>query len=221
MMELLEFARGPALTFALTVFIAGTVFRIATLIFMWRTKDSSEGSKREQAVFVSAIKEIARRMWPLPDYKQRTLFTLINGYVFHIGLAIIVFLLLPHILFFQDLTGLYWGHLPNNVIYAVSIVTLISLIAALVMRISNPAQRIISTFDDYFSWLVTFLPVLTGVIATTHLGARYETLLALHILSVALLLVYLPFGKLMHWFLVFVTRSQTGAHLSHRGAQQL
>ncbi|MEE4217200.1 MAG: hypothetical protein V2I48_06305 [Xanthomonadales bacterium] len=218
-MELLEFARGPALTFAITVFIAGIFFRIASLVFMWRSKDSSQGSRRERPVVIAALKEIARRMWPLSAYKERTLFTLINGYVFHIGLAIIVFLLLPHILFFQDLTGLYWGHLPNNVIYAVSIVTLISLIAALVMRMSNPAQRIISTFDDYFSWFVTFLPVLTGIIATTHLGARYETLLALHILSVALLLVYLPFGKLMHFFLVFVTRSQTGAHLNHRGAQ--
>ncbi len=104
-------------------------------------------------------------------------------------------------------------------IYAVSIVTMVSLIAALVMRFANPAQKIISTFDDWFSWFVTFLPVLTGVIATSHLGARYETLLALHILSVALLLIWLPFGKLMHFFLVFVTRSQTGAHLSHRGAQ--
>jgi nitrate reductase gamma subunit len=221
-MELLEFARGTALTVAITVFIAGTVFRIVSLIFMWRTKDSSEGSTRERPAFVAAIKEIARRMWPLPAYKQRTLFMLINGYVFHLGLAIIVFLLLPHILFFKDLIGLSWSfHLPNNIILAVSIVTMISLIAALVMRLSNPAQRIISTFDDYFSWLVTFLPVLTGVITTMHIGARYETLLGLHILSVALLLIYLPFSKLMHWFLVFVTRSQTGAHLSHRGAQQI
>ena len=218
-MELLEFARGPALTFALTVFIAGVFFRVAVIAFMWRTKDSSTGSAREKPAFLAALQEIGRRMWPLSPYRQRTLFNLINGYVFHIGLAIIVFLLLPHILFFQDLTGLYWGHLPNNVIYAVSIVTLISLIAALVMRLGNPAQRIISTFDDYAAWFVTFLPVLTGVIATTHLGARYETLLALHILSVALLLIYLPFGKLMHFFLVFVTRSQTGAHLNHRGAQ--
>ena len=183
-MELLEFARGPALTFAITVFIAGVVFRITSVFFLWRTRDSSA-----------------------------------NGYVFHIGLAIIVFLLLPHILFIQDLLGVSWPHLPNNVIYAVSVITGVSLIAALLMRMSNPAQRIISTFDDYFSWLVTFLPVITGLVATSHLGARYETLLGLHILSVALLLIWLPFGKLMHWFLVFVTRGQTGAHLSHRGAQ--
>jgi nitrate reductase gamma subunit len=219
MMELLEFARGPALTFALTVFVAGVLFRVVMLLFMWRTRDSSAGSRREKSKLLAALQEIGRRMWPLSPYRQRTLFNLINGYVFHIGLAIIVFLLLPHILFFQDLLGLYWGHLPNNVIYAISIITLVSLIAALAMRLGNPAQRIISTFDDYFSWFVTFLPVLTGIVATSHLGARYETLLGLHILSVCLLLIYIPFGKLMHFFLVFVTRSQTGIHLNHRGAQ--
>jgi nitrate reductase gamma subunit len=218
-MELLEFARGPALTFAITVFIAGSAFRIVSLFLMWRTRDSSEGSNRERPAVVAAFREIIRRLWPQSAYKQRTLFMLINGYVFHIGLAIIVFFLLPHILFFKDLLGLSWPSLPNNVIYAISIITTMSLIAALVMRMSNPAQRIISTFDDWFSWLVTFLPVITGIIATSHLGARYETLLGLHILSVALFLIYLPFGKLMHFFLVFVTRSQTGAHLSHRGAQ--
>ena len=218
-MELLEFARGPVLTFAITIFIAGLVFRIVSLFALWRTSDSSEGSSRERPAFMSAIREIIRRLWPQSAYKQRTMFALVNGYVFHVGLAIIVFFLAPHILFIKDLTGLSWGSLPNNVIYAISIVTIVSMIAALVMRFANPAQKIISTFDDWFSWFVTFLPVLTGVIATSHLGARYETLLALHILSVALLLVWLPFGKLMHFFLVFVTRSQTGAHLSHRGAQ--
>lgn len=218
-MELLEFARGPALTFAITVFIAGLVFRIVSLFGLWRTKDSSAGSSREKSAFSAAIREIIRRLWPQAAYKQRTMFALVNGYVFHVGLAIIVFALAPHILFIKDLTGLSWPSLPNNVIYAVSIITMVSMIAALVMRFANPAQRIISTFDDWFSWIVTFLPVLTGIIATSHLGARYETLLGLHILSVALFLVWLPFGKLMHFFLVFVTRGQTGAHLSHRGAQ--
>lgn len=218
-MELLEFARGPALTFAITIFIAGMTFRIVSLFALWRTSDSSAGSARERPAFMSAIREIIRRLWPQAAYKQRTMFALVNGYVFHFGLAIIVFFLAPHILFIKDLTGLSWGSLPNNVIYAISIVTMVSMVAALVMRFANPAQKIISTFDDWFSWFVTFLPVLTGVIATSHLGARYETLLGLHILSVALLLVWLPFGKLMHFFLVFVTRSQTGAHLSHRGAQ--
>jgi nitrate reductase gamma subunit len=207
------------LSLAITVFIAGMMFRIFSLFLMWRTKDSSAGSLRERSTFSAAVREIIRRLWPQAAYKQRTMFDLVNGYVFHFGLAIIVFALAPHILFIKDLTGLSWGALPNNLIYAVSIITLGSLIAALAKRFVSPPLKIISTFDDWFSWLVTFLPVLTGVIAASHLGARYETLFALHIFSVALLLVWLPFGKLMHFFLVFVTRSQTGIQLSHRGAQ--
>jgi nitrate reductase gamma subunit len=218
-MELLEFARGPALQFAITIFVAGVVFRVVSLFMMWRTRDSSEGSSRERPVVVAAIREIIRRLWPQAAYKQRTMFALINGYVLHVGLALCVFFLMPHILFIKDLFGISWGALPNNVIYAVGVLTVGSMVAALVMRFANPAQRIISTFDDWFSWLVTFLPLITGLIASSHLSARYETLLALHMLSVALLLIWLPFGKLMHFFLVFVTRSQTGAHLSHRGAQ--
>ena len=217
-MELLEFARGPALTFAITVFIAGVVYRIFSLFLMVKAKDSSANRAHEKPAFVAALREIIRRLWPQSAYKQRTMFMLINGYVFHIGLAVIVFLLMPHILFFQDLFGISWAALPNNVIYAVSIVTGVSLIAQLVMRLANPAQRIISTFDDYFSWLVTALPVATGLLAVAHLGARYETLLALHILSVELLLVWLPFGKLGHAFLVFVSRATTGAVFARRGA---
>jgi nitrate reductase gamma subunit len=218
-MELLEFARGPALQFSITIFVLGITFRVFSLLLMWRTRDSSAGSKREKPVVVAAIREVIRRLWPQSAYKQRTMFALINGYVFHLGLAIIVFFLAPHILFFKDLFGFSWPSLPNNVIYAVAVLTVGSMIAALVMRFANPAQKIISTFDDWFSWLVTFLPVITGLVASSHLGARYETLLGLHILSISLLLIWLPFGKLMHFFLVFVTRSQTGAHLSHRGAQ--
>jgi nitrate reductase gamma subunit len=218
-MELLEFARGPALQFAITIFVFGIAFRVVSLFLMFRTRDASEGSAREKPVFVAAVREIIRRLWPQSAYKNRTMFALINGYVMHLGLALVVFALLPHIIFIKDLTGLSWPSLPNNLIFAVAVITVGSMVIGLVMRFANPAQRIISTFDDYFSWLVTFLPLITGLIATSHLGARYETLLALHLLSVALLLVWLPFGKLMHFFLVFVTRSQTGAHLSHRGAQ--
>ena len=216
---MLEFARGPALQIAIGIFVFGVVFRMVSLFLMFRTRDSSEGSTREKPVVVAAVREIIRRLWPQSAYTNRTMFALLNGYVMHLGLAIVVFFLLPHILFFEDLLGISWPSLPNNLIFGAAVITVASMIAALVIRFANPAQRIISSFDDYFSWFVTFLPLATGLLANSHLGARYETLLAIHILSVALLLIWLPFGKLMHFFLVFVTRSQTGAHLSHRGAQ--
>ena len=66
---------------------------------------SSDGSSREKPVFLAAIHEIIRRLWPQSPYTQRTLFPLINGYVFHIGLAIVVFLM---IFAFKNDIERYW-----------------------------------------------------------------------------------------------------------------
>ena len=218
-MQLLDFARGPALQFALAVFVLGISWRVISLILLPRTQDKSVPKKGTPPAIVAALREIARRMKPDTTFAKQTVFSLINGYMFHIGLVVVIFGFAPHIVFFRDLLGISWPGLPNNVIYAVGVLTVASLIAALVRRYLNPVQRFISTADDYFSWLVTFLPVLTGLLANSHLVTRYETLLAIHLFSVELFLIWLPFGKLMHSLLVFVTRGQTGAHLARRGAQ--
>ena len=219
-MDLLDFARGPALQFALGVFVLGIVWRVVSLILMPRTKDLSAPREGVSPSLFAAVREILRRFKPDKPFLKKTLPTQINGYIFHIGLAIVVFGFAPHIVFIRDLLGISWPNLPNNVIYAVGVITVASLVVALVRRSTDPVLRIISTSDDYLSWLLTFAPVITGLLANSHLLIRYETLLAIHILSVELFLIWLPFGKLMHWLLVFVTRGQIGAHLARRGAQQ-
>jgi nitrate reductase gamma subunit len=153
------------------------------------------------------------------DFGQTSMFAVVNGYIFHVGLAVVVFGFAQHILFIKGLFGISWPGLPTSVISIAAIVTLASLVAALVRRMTNPVLKLISTANDYFSWLITFLPVATGLLAVSHLGARYETLLAIHLLSVAALLIWFPFGKLMHAFLVFVTRSETGILYSRRGVR--
>lgn len=218
-MELLDFARGPALQFGLYVFAFGVAFRLATLLLLPRIKDLSKARDDAPGAAVASLREIRRRMWPLPVYAEATRFTTINGYIFHLGLAIIVFLGTPHILFIKDMLGISWPGLPTNIINGVAVITFISLIAALAHRLHSPVLKAISTVNDYITWVVTFLPVGTGLLAISHLGWRYETLLGLHILSIALFLVWFPFGKLMHAFLIFLSRGTTGIHLAHRGAQ--
>jgi len=79
-------------------------------------------------------------------------------------------------------------------------------------------MRMLSNFDDYFTWFITMLVLVTGLLASAHLGARYETLLAIHILSVDGLLVWFPFGKLMHAFYIMPSRAINGAILARKGA---
>ena len=125
----------------------------------------------------------------------------------------------PHILLIESLTGLSWPPLPTVVIHVAGAVTLAALVTSLGRRLGHPVLSLLSNFDDYFTWLVATLPVLTGLMTVAHLGARYEMLLALHIMSFNVFLVWFPFGKLMHSFLVFGSRYTTGFTFTRKGAR--
>ncbi|MDR3392538.1 MAG: hypothetical protein P4L77_12475 [Sulfuriferula sp.] len=215
-MDLLQFARGPALTWAFAIFVFGMSWRLLGILLLKRRPDYSE--PRHATSWPGAIKLIITRSWPRREFRPRTVFGLSVGYIFHFGLVIVVFGFAPHIMFFRSLTGLDWPNLPNAVIYISGAITIAALIIVLGRRLTNPVMRLLSNFDDYFSWFVTITPVVTGMLAVAHLGARYETLLAVHILSIALLLVWFPFGKLMHSALIFISRGTTGALFERKGA---
>ncbi|HZP92447.1 MAG TPA: nitrate reductase [Burkholderiales bacterium] len=215
-MDLLDFARGPALLWSLVILVLGVAWRLAGVLLQKRRPDYSE--PRSTAVAAGAIGTIFRRMWPRKEFQARTAYSTTLSYVFHIGLAIVVFGFVPHILFVRNLTGLSWSGLPSGFIYAAGVVTLVALVAALVRRLTHPVLKLLSNFDDYFSWFVTAAPVVTGLMAVAHFGARYETILAVHILTVELLFVWFPFGKLMHAVLFAVSRGTTGALFARKGA---
>ncbi len=218
-MDLLDFARGPALAIAYVVFVAGTTWRLAGVLLLPRMRDLSPAREGVPPPLLGAVRTVLRRMWPRKEFVQATMFATVNSYVFHLGLALIVFGLAPHILFIHNLTGLAWPALPSNLVFGIGVITLAALVGALVRRLLHPVVRLLSHTGDYLSWLMTALPVLTGLLATSHLGARYETLLALHILTVAALLVWFPFGKLMHAMLFAFSRGATGMRFSHRGVK--
>jgi nitrate reductase gamma subunit len=92
------------------------------------------------------------------------------------------------------------------------------MIALLIRRLNHPVLRLLSTADDYLSWLLVFLPVLTGILLSGETIGGYATLLALHIISVELMMIWLPFGKLMHAGLVFAGRGLMGMNFSRKGA---
>ena len=137
----------------------------------------------------------------------------------HVGLFIVILLFIPHIAFFQDLLGFGWPGLPNDIVTAAAAVTLATLIGLLVRRMTHPVLKRISGFDDYMSWVVTALPLATGLMAFAHLGPRYELMLALHLLSVELLMIWLPLGKLFHAVGFIPSRFQLGAKFERRGVK--
>lgn len=216
-MELLEFARGPAFRVAVLIFSAGLIWRVVHLVLAARKVDISE--PRQGGAVGGGLAAIFARLVHHRAFRERTRNGTIIAYTVHIGLAIVVFGSAQHIVLIKSLTGVAWPALPAIVIHIAAGLTTAALLAALLRRLTHPVLRLLSNFDDYFSWLVTILPVVTGLLAVAHFGARYETLLGLHILSFDALLVWLPFGKLMHTFIVIGSRYTTGFTFRRRGLQ--
>lgn len=216
-MELLDFARGPALQVAALIFVAGLIWRLLHLFLTQKKTDLSEA--RQGGEVGGGIRTVFSRFRHHEAFRQRTRNGTILAYTVHIGLAVVIFGGAPHIIFIGSFTGLGWPPLPSIVIHIAAALTLAALITAMGRRLSHPVLKLISNFDDYFTWLVTTLPVLTGLLAVAHVGARYETLLAIHILSFNVFLIWFPFGKLMHSFIAIGSRYTTGVTFTRRGAK--
>jgi nitrate reductase gamma subunit len=210
----LTWVRGTGLNIALGIFALGTLWRLFEIYSLGRKTDLAVVRHRAGA---SGLHTMFRRTLPPPGMFKRAAMSYVAGYVFHIGLAVIVFLLAQHIKLIQGLTGLSWPALPAQFIDAAAVVTLATMLLVLAERLNQPVKRFLSTFDDYAAWALTFLPVLTGYLATKHLLLPYTTMLALHILSAELLLVFLPFTKLIHVFTLWGSRWYNGDTNSRKG----
>lgn len=216
-MDLLDFARGPALQVAALIFVAGLIWRLLHLYLTQKKTDLSEA--RQGGSIGGGIRAIFSRFIHHEPFRQRTRNGTILAYTIHIGLAIVVLGSAPHILFIESFSGLGWSPMPNVVIHFAAALTLAALLTSLGRRMSHPVLKMLSNFDDYFTWLVTTLPVVTGLMAVAHVGARYELLLAIHILSFNAFLIWFPFGKLMHSFIAIGSRYTTGVTFTRRGAK--
>jgi hypothetical protein len=222
-MELLDFARGPGLWGSLAIFALGSAWRLWGIFRRPVRPDYSEA--RSTAVVAGALRAIVSRMWHHATFRERTLGQTLNAYAYHIGLAIVFFGFLPHIEFLRRLTGLSWPAVPGWLFVVAVAAVFVGLIVAAAIRLGSPVARLLSNFDDWFSWLVTLLPMITGMaVISLPLEASYPAAplepvaVAVHLLSLELLLVWLPFGKLAHVFLVFVSRGMTGAAFARKGA---
>jgi nitrate reductase gamma subunit len=223
-MDLLEFARGPALWFSLFVLVTGSAWRLIAIFRLGTKADLSE--PRSTRRFAGALRGIFVRMIPRKEFRRGGKLGVFAGYFYHLGLAAIVFGYLPHILFVKRLTGFAWPPQPEALVYLAVGPTVIGLLMVLLERLTDPVLRLLSGFDDYFSWFVVFLPLFTGMAAvsgsypqpTLNGAPLYPLPLAIHLLSVELLFLWLPFGKLAHAFLVFMSRGVTGIALTRKGA---
>jgi len=220
-MGLLDFARGPGLWLAFIVFLAGTCWRLWSVLRYPARVDAS----RPRATGLAVAGATLAHLWPRTTFHRATTALSANAFAWHLALAVVLFGFAPHIAFIARATGLAWPALPGWVFGVAVAVALFGLIFALMIRLAQPVTRAISGIDDYASWALTTLPFLTGMAAIyLPLDMPYPWIpdrpaaLAIHLLSFELLLAWLPFGKLAHAALVFASRAATASAFARKGA---
>jgi ferredoxin len=144
----------------------------------------------------------------------------LTGYAWHIGWFATFLFFGAHLPLFKSILGFVWPALPNSVVLVLAAMTLGILFTLWIRRFYNPVLRLISNFDDHLSVFLAIAPLITGIAAFGHwspFGMQYEGILAIHILSVELLMVWMPFGKIFHVITSLIVRFPHRAQPSAAG----
>ncbi len=212
--ELLDFVRGTGLQIAAAVFVLGMVYRMLHLMLLGRKKNLAAPRGTEWG---PGLRTMWHRSIPSVGLTSRGYFIVISGYIFHLGFLITLLFLSQHIDLFRSVFGFGWPALSPGLITITAILTIAAMIALLVHRYTDPVKRLISDYQDYLTWTLTFLPLLTGIMLKQGIALGYQQMLIVHIITLELLMIATPFTKLVHMFTTFSARWYNGAISGFKG----
>jgi nitrate reductase gamma subunit len=207
-----EWIDGPLLYFSFSVFLFGVLWRIVAIFRDGIEPDLGLPRKGGGA---GSIRAVFSRFVPDRTVASRGRLQVIAGYMFHLGLFMLLFFAQPHVDFFADrVTGYGWAVLPYWAFILSAEVAFAGLILLWLHRVLHPITRLLSSADDHIGTILVFLVMLTGCLA---LAQSFEPLRLLHLGLAELLLIYFPFSNLMHAFTFVFSRGYTGAAMARKG----
>jgi len=137
--------------------------------------------------------------------------------LFHLGLFVVLILGTAHMLVWKSLIGFGWPTLPLPIVDWMAAAAIVAMITLFINRLINPVLKLISGPAEWLNLAFVFVPMVTGYIMTHHLWFRYEVLYSLHMLSVDLLLIWIPLSRISHFMFYFFSKAFHGADFGKRG----
>ena len=210
----LEFVEGPLWYAAVVIFFAGVALRLFE-VFVKGTRPDLAAPRAPG--WPGAARTMVSRSWTAKGFTKGATFHLVAGYMFHIGLFVLLFFAAPHVVLIEErILGFGWVPAPHWLFILAADLAFAGIMLLWLRRAMHPVMRKISTFDDHAAAILVFVVMLTGCMA---LLMSHDSLRAIHMLTVCLLLIYFPFSRLMHAFTFVISRGYTGAAMARKGVQ--
>ncbi|MBF0227732.1 MAG: hypothetical protein HQK76_19970 [Desulfobacterales bacterium] len=206
-----EFVSGPLALTSFAIFFVGLIIRTVYYIkgLDWKL-DRVAYREYPEYGFRGAVRSII--LWLVPfgtrSWKANPLFT-ITFFLFHLGVVITPIFLSAHNILLKEKLGIGLFSIPNGMADFLTVAVIVCAVFLILRRIGLPEVRILTTVYDYILLGITVMPFITGFIAF-HQVSDYKFWLIIHIICGEIMLVAIPFTKLSHFVLFFLSRAQIG-----------
>ena len=206
-----QFVTGPLLWLAFIVFFIGLPSKMV-LYFKgldWQLDRVTYGVNVSYGI-KGAIRSII--YWLLPfgtrSWRVNPGFTILV-FVFHFCLMFTPIFLQAHNLILKERWGISFWTLSDSSADFLTVAMLVAAFFIILRRIALAEVRILTTVYDYLLLAVTVAPFITGFLAY-HQESDYQFWLIAHIICGEIMLIVIPFTKLSHIVLFFLSRAQLG-----------
>lgn len=208
MIEIYNFVSGPLAWVAWGVFILGSIYRIATMYKLAKTKDASSVAYMSWKFGLRSIFN-----WMIPfntlGWKSDPLMT-VATFLFHIGFLLVAIFLGAHVVLWDTAFGFSFPSLPAQVGDIISFVVIAGCAVFAYRRLALPHVKGVTKPKDWFALIIVVAPFITGVLAYHQIGPVL-LMTILHILAGEILLALIPFTRLSHALFAPFTRAYMGS----------
>jgi nitrate reductase gamma subunit len=221
-----EFVSGPLVWIAFILFIAGLVLQFVRVRKLAKKAEVRFGTAK--AVNLLQIRnhdgslrpDIGRKYafssllhWLVPFASRNMRMGYEAAFVtlaFHSCLLLLPILLTAHVVMFSFAWGPQWGTLSQRSADGLTVLMLMAVIFFLVRRWMLPEVKFVAFASDYVVLAVIAAPFITGFMANRQ-WFDYETMVVIHIISGALVLMVIPLSRITHMLLLAFTGAYLGS----------
>lgn len=206
-MDIYELVRGPFAWVAVIIFVAGSLYRIISMLVTGK----KEPALYPSTSFKDAVRSILHGLIPFGStyMRRQPLFTIVT-LGFHLSVIILPLFLLAHIVLWYESWQILWWSLPDLLADFMAIWVILACIYFLGRRWVVPEVKKVTRPGDILLPAIILLTFLTGFLAY-HQWGPYRPIMILHVLAGEILLIVIPFSKLGHMLFFMLSRAYMGA----------